>query len=96
MLDKGTQDRIERLEREVARLRNQDRAPNVLVLRNGVSLPDQAENVGQIYIDISEGTVRIRFPDGSVREFTTEAVIISGDYLLDFSNEDNSFYLGAI
>jgi len=88
-------DRLERLEKQLAELRRGDRAPNKLLIRNGVNMPNVAAAVGQIYIAADEGTVRIRFPDGAVREFTTTEVVVAVPSL-DFADGDMSMYLGAI
>jgi len=85
---------VQTLRKRISELEHDDTAMQTLALRDGIATPTTAAAIGQIYVD-SGGTVRIRFSDGTVREFTTTAIVL-GTESLDFSVDTNSMYLGLV
>lgn len=71
-LDRPTLERIEKIEKEIGRLRNRDRAPNSLVLRDGVTAPSVVVGVALIYVDIADGDLKIKFSDGTVKTIVVD------------------------
>lgn len=85
---------VQALRKRLSELEHHDTAYTALPLRDSVGTPATAATIGQIFV-YSGDVVRIRFGDGTVREFTTTLVTVA-DSLLDFSDDDMSMLLGAI
>lgn len=70
-LSKSIVDRIDKLEREVARLKRHDRAPDSLIIRDGITAPSAVTGLAIIYVDTADGDLKIKFADG-----TTKTIVI--------------------
>jgi hypothetical protein len=65
-------DIIADLRRRVAALEAADGAPLYLVLRDGVTAPTAVTGLALIYVDTSDGDLKVKFGDGTTKTIVAD------------------------
>lgn len=71
-LSQSIVNRIDKLEKTIAQLKNRDRAPDTLILRDGVTAPSAVTALALIYVDTADGDLKIRFSDGTIKTIVVD------------------------
>ena len=64
--------RISALERQIEQLKVQEKSTQFFVLTDGVTAPSAIVGLALIYVDTSDGDLKVRFGDGTTQTLATD------------------------